>query len=313
MMTYQLHFLRPDWLLAIIPLAALGVLMLRQKSAGRAWQAACDAHLLPHLLDSQGQGPRHRAVLYLLGAALCMILALAGPSGTKLPVPVYEYLHPRVLLLDVSHDSLTADLKPDRLTRAKFKLHDLFQHQDQGQFGLIAYTEEPFVVSPITHDAQTIDALIDPITPDIMPIDGTNLARALQDAAHLIEQTGAGPGDILVLTGTVPSQAAIKTAKKLAARHIYTSILPLTTVDIKNKNAGFEKFALAGRGLNIPFKNTTHDLDAWLNYHAFERSLKAKDHESMPMWRDDGRWLIIPALLLLLIAFRRDWTVRLRP
>ncbi|NCT57578.1 MAG: VWA domain-containing protein [Legionella sp.] len=311
MMTYQLHFLRPDWLLAIIPLAALGVLMLRQKSAGRAWQTACDAHLLPHLLDTQSQNPRQRAVLYLLGAALCMILALAGPSGTKLPVPIYEYLHPRVLLLDVSHESLTRDLKPDRLTRAKFKLHDLFQHQDKGQFGLIAYTEEPFVVSPITHDAQTIDALIDPITPDIMPIDGLNLERALQDAAHLIQQTGAGPGDILVLTGTAPSQAAIKTAKKLAAQHIYTSILPLTTTT--NQSARFNQFAQAGHGLSIPFKNTTQDLDTWLNYHAFERSLKAKDHESMPMWRDDGRWLMIPALLLLLIAFRRDWTLRLRP
>lgn len=311
MMAYQLHFLRPYWLLAIIPLAALGVLVLRQKSVGRAWQTACDAHLLPHLLDTQNQGPRHRAVIYLLGATLCMILALAGPSGTKLPVPVYEYLHPRVLLLDVSHESLTSDLKPDRLTRAKFKLHDLFQHQDKGQFGLIAYTEEPFVVSPITHDAQTIDALIDPITPDIMPIDGINLERALQDAAHLIEQTGAGPADILVLTGTAPSQAAIKTAKKLAAKHIYTSILPLTTST--SHQARFEKFAQAGRGLNIPFQNTTHDLDAWLNYHAFERSLKAKDHESMPMWRDDGRWLIIPALLLVLITFRRNWTLRLRP
>lgn len=310
-MSYQLHFLRPDWLIALIPLAMLGLFMFRQKSAGRAWQAACDAHLLPHLLETHGQGPRHRALLYLLGATACMILSLAGPSGKKLPVPVYEYLHPRVLLLDVSPESLTSDLKPNRLTRAKFKLHDLFQHQDKGQFGLIAYTEEPFVVSPITHDAQTIDALIDPISPDIMPIDGMNLERALQDAAHLIQQTGAGRGDLLVLTGTAPSQAAIKAAKKLATQHIYTSILPLTTANIKNTH--FEKFAHAGHGLNLVFNNTTADLDTWLNYNPFERSLKAKDNESIPVWRDDGRWLIIPALFLLLIAFRRDWPLRLRP
>ncbi|MDF1683703.1 MAG: VWA domain-containing protein [Legionellaceae bacterium] len=310
-MTYQLHFLRPAWLIAIIPLVMLGMFMLLQKSSSRAWQTACDAHLLPHLLETHGQGPRHRALFYLLGAILCMILSLAGPSGKKLPVPVYEYLHPRVLLLDVSRENLASDLKPNRLTRAKFKLHDLFQHQDKGQFGLIAYTEEPFVVSPITHDAQTIDALIDPISPDIMPVDGNNLERALQNAAQLIQQTGAGRGDVLVLTGTVPSQTAIKTAKKLAAQHIYTSILPLTTANIKS--TPFEKFAHAGHGLNIPFKNTTADLKSWLNYNPFEHSLKAKDNESMPVWRDDGRWLIIPVLLLLLIAFRRDWPLRLRP
>lgn len=310
-MTYQLHFLRPDWLIALIPLAIVSIMMLRQKSAGRAWQTACDSHLLPHLLETHGQGPRHRALLCLLGSILCIILSLAGPSGKKLPVPVYEYLHPRVLLLDVSRESLTNDLKPNRLTRAKFKLHDLFQHQDKGQFGLIAYTEEPFIVSPITHDAQTIDALIDPISPDIMPIDGSNLERALLEAAQLIQQTGAGRGDLLVLTGTSPSQPAIQTAKKLAEKHIHTSILPLTTSNIQNTR--FEKFAHAGHGLSIPFKNTTTDLNAWLDYNPFEYALKEKDNASMPAWRDDGRWLIIPALLLLLIAFRRDWPERLRP
>jgi Ca-activated chloride channel homolog len=310
-MTYQLHFLRPDWLMALIPLAILSIMMLRQKSACRAWQTACDTHLLPHLLETKGQGPRHRALLCLLGSTLCLILSLAGPSGKKLPVPVYEYLHPRVLLLDVSRESLTSDLKPNRLTRAKFKLHDLFQHQDKGQFGLIAYTEEPFIVSPITHDAQTIDALIDPISPDIMPIDGINLERALLEGAQLIERTSAGRGDLLVLTGTPPSQSAIQTVKKLAEKHIRTSILPLTTSNIKNTR--FEKFAHAGHGLSIPFKNTTTDLNAWLDYNPFEHSLKEKDNESIPAWRDDGRWLIIPALLLLLIAFRRDWPERLRP
>jgi len=310
-MTYQLHFLRPDWLITLIPLAILSIITLRQKSAGRAWQAACDHHLLPHLLKTHKQGPKHRALLYLFGSAIFMILSLAGPSGKKLPVPVYEYLHPRVLLLDVSRTSLTSDLKPNRLTRAKFKLHDLFQHQDKGQFGLIAYTAEPFIVSPITHDAQTIDALINPISPDIMPIDGINLERALLEAAQLIQQTGAARGDLLVLTGTPPTQSAIHTAGKLAKKHIHTSILPLTTSKISNTR--FEALARAGDGLAIPFKNTNADLNTWLNHNPFELSLKEKDNESIPAWRDDGRWLIIPALILLLIAFRRDWPERLRP
>lgn len=311
MMTYQLHFLRPDWLYALIPLVILSVITLRQKSAGRAWQAACDHHLLPHLLETYSQGPRKRALLYLFASATFMILSLAGPSGKKLPVPVYEYLHPRVLLLDVSQTSLTTDLKPNRLTRAKFKLHDLFQYQDIGQFGLIAYTDEPFVVSPITHDAQTIDALINPISPEIMPVDGNNLERALLEAAQLIKQTGALRGDVLILTGTPPTQSAIHTAEKLAKKHIHTSILPLITSN--TSNARFNALAHAGDGLAIPFKNTNADLKAWLDHNPFERSLKEKDNESIPAWRDDGRWLIIPALILLLIAFRRDWPERLRP
>jgi len=310
-MSYQLHFLRPEWLIALIPLALLMLMMFRQKLVNPTWQAVCDPHLLPHLLETQGQGPKYRALLYLLMASLFMILSLAGPSGKKLPVPVYEYLHPRVVLLDVSRDSLKSDLNPNRLTRAKFKLHDLFQHQDKGQFGLVVYTEEPFVVSPITHDAQTIDALIDPISPTIMPIDGMNLERALHEAEQLIQQTGATGGDLLVLSGTPPNHAAMLAAKKLANKHIRTSILSLTTS--KTHKARFEKFAHAGLGLAIPFNNTSADLNSWLNYNQFEQSLKEKDHAFIPVWRDDGRWLIIPALLLILVAFRRDWPERLRP
>lgn len=310
-MNYQLHFLRPDWLFALIPLTLLAVIILRQKSAEHTWQAVCDTHLLPHLLETGAQAPKYRALLYLLLSAMFMILSLAGPAGKQLPVPVYEYLHPRVLVLDVSRDSLETDLKPNRLTRAKFKLHDLFQHQDKGQFGLVVYTEEPFVVSPITHDAQTIDALIDPISPTIMPIDGMNLERALLEAAQLIQQTGAPRGDLLVLTGSPPDASALHAAKKLADKHIRTSILPLTTS--KTKHARFEKFARAGGGLAIPFSNTSTDLNTWLNHNQFEHSLKEKDNESIPTWRDDGRWLILPALILLLIAFRRNWPERLRP
>lgn len=310
-MSYHLHFLRPDWFFALIPWGLLILLCLRQQSASHAWQRVCDPHLLPHLLEHGNQAPRRRAQVYFLSALCLIILSLTGPSGKRLPVPVYHPINPRVVVLDLSDTMLKTDLKPNRLTRAKFKLHDLFQKEDAGQFGLVVYTSEPFVVSPLTRDAHTIDSLIHSLDPSIMPVGGMDLKQALQEGARLIKQTQATQGTLLVLTGSAPSTEAIQTVKNLSHQHIQTSILPLTTS--MTNHAAFKAFADAGDGQALRFTHTTNDLDQWLKNSGEEQMSGAQTDDAIPVWRDDGRWLLIPALLCLLPAFRRHWLLRIRP
>ena len=308
-MNYPLHFLRPAWFFVLIPLVLLAYVLLRQKTLSHAWKTVCDQHLLPHLIQTEGLGAQKRALLYLLCAAFFMLLSLTGPTWKKLPTPTYHAVHPRLILLDLSSEMLADDLKPNRLTRAKFKLHDLFQYQNKGQFGLIVYTAEPFVVSPLTLDAQTIDALINQLEPSIMPVAGSNLAEALKEGKKLIQQSGAAYGDLLVLTGTSPSKAAINTAKKLSEAHIQTSILTLTAS--KKQSSAFKAFAKAGNGQNIPFSHKEKDIQQWLAEGSHEEIMQANLTNTVPVWRDDGRWFLIPVLLCLLPVFRRAWLMRI--
>src|SRR5262249_40593683 len=162
----------PWWLLAALPLLGLLWSLWRQSPRVLAWAAVCDRHLLEYLMQSKGQGRRHLALLSLFISGLCMCISLAGPTWSRLPVPLFKQIQPRVLVLDMSNAMLENDLTPDRLTRAKFKLHDLFKRRDIGQFGLVVYTGEPFVVSPLTDDARTIDSLLSSLSPDIMPVEG---------------------------------------------------------------------------------------------------------------------------------------------
>ncbi len=309
-MNYQLHFLRPEWFFACIPLCLLAYFFLRQKAVPHVWDTICDKHLLPHLIQVQGHGARKRAQWFLLGSAFFMIIALTGPTGKQLPTPTYHPVHPRLVVMDLSSAMFEKDLKPSRLIRAKFKLHDLFQYQDKGQFGLIVYTKEPFVVSPLTLDAQTIDALVDQLDPNIMPVGGMNLADALKEAEHLIQQSGATYGDLLVLTGTPPSEAAIRSAKKRYQKHIRTSVLMLTPS--KARQNAFLALAKAGGGAAIPFQNTEADLKQWLTQSTLDETFQENLNNTIPVWRDDGRWFLIPALLCLLPAFRRFWLMRVQ-
>ncbi|MBA2657434.1 MAG: VWA domain-containing protein [Tatlockia sp.] len=302
------HFLRPGWLILILLILGLLWFFLRQSSGLNAWAAVCDSHLLKHLTQSKGQRGRHFALICLFISLLFMCFSLAGPTWARLPVPTYKQIQPRVLVLDLSDSMLINDLKPNRLTRAKFKLHDLFA-RPIGQFGLIAYTGEPFVVAPLTDDAQTIDSLLSSLSPEIMPVAGQKLDLALEEAARLIANAGFKEGQILVLSGETPSLEAIETAKNLAKKQIYTSVMPITGE--KTASTLFNDLAQAGEGEVIPFSDRSIDLDRWLEVSGNQQKFTLSNDDDIPVWRDEGRWFLIPALALLLPIFRRGWLQRI--
>lgn len=301
------HFLRPWWLMLILPLIGFTVILWRQNPKLHAWSDVCDSHLLEHLLQRKGQGKRMFSLSFLLMSLFFMILSISGPSWVKLPVATYKSIEPRVLVLDMSDNMMASDLSPNRLSRAKFKLHDIFIRKDVGQFGLIVYTGEPFVVSPLTDDGQTISSLLSSLTQDIMPVGGQNLDSALDEASRLISQAGYNHGQILVLTADTPSAESIDKAKKLAQSGIISSIMPVRAD--KDLNPLYNNFANAGQGQLLKYTSDSSDLEQWLRSTGKEEYTLSQN-EDIPLWRDEGRWFLIPALLLLLPVFQRGWLQR---
>ncbi len=301
------HFLRPWCLLFIIPYLCLMVLLWRRSPKLHGWSEICDKHLLAHLPQSKGSQKQLNSILVLLFSFFFMIIALAGPSWHQLPVPTYKSIQPRVLLLDMSEHMMSKDLSPNRLSRAKFKLYDILAHKEVGQFGLIVYTSEPFVVSPLTDDGQTITSLLSVLTPEVLPVTGQKLESALSEANRLIKQAGYQQGQILVLTADTPSTAAINQAKNLAEEGVFSSIMPIRSDS--DLNPLFQKFAQAGEGRLLPYRSDSSDLNGWLNKKQ-QQFIKNK-HDEIPEWRDEGRWFLIPALLLFLPVFQRGWIRRM--
>lgn len=306
-MSADFHFLRAWWLLMILPLIALALILWRQKSRLHGWSEVCDAHLLPHLLQKKGLGQRLGSLLCVYFSILFMIISCAGPAWYKLPVATYKPIQARVLVLDMSDNMMATDLSPDRLSRAKFKLSDLFAHKDAGQFGLVVFTSEPFVVSPLTDDGHTISSLLSSLTPEIMPVSGQNLESALNEASQLIKQAGYDQGQILVLTADSPSRSSIDLAKKLTESGIDSSIMPVKAD--KNMNPLFQRFAEAGNGQMLKYSSDDRDLKQWLDASKNNEFALSKE-DDIPLWRDEGRWFLIPALLLLLPVFQRGWIQR---
>ena len=64
------HLLRPVWLLALIPVAAIFAMLLRRQNPRAQWGKVIAPHLLQHLIVQPGQG-RGASPLYLVTSAWC--------------------------------------------------------------------------------------------------------------------------------------------------------------------------------------------------------------------------------------------------
>ena len=147
------HFLYPWWLLLLLPLALLLWQLRRRRGAGDgAWSKLVDPLLQPYVIVQGEAAQRDRSWLLAALAGIIAILALAGPAWKKQPQPVHRLQSPLVILLDLSASMYAQDIKPSRLTRARFELSDLLEARREGQTGLIVFAGDAFAVTPLTED-----------------------------------------------------------------------------------------------------------------------------------------------------------------
>ena len=142
------HFIRPLWLLALIPWLGLCYACLRRQAVPGNWSRVCDPALLPHILETvEPANRRLRAGLLALGGVL------AGPAWKRAPQPTFRDESPLVIVLDLSASMYADDLSPDRISRVRFRLADLLRDRDAGRAGataLVVFAGDAFTVTPLT-------------------------------------------------------------------------------------------------------------------------------------------------------------------
>jgi Ca-activated chloride channel family protein len=198
-----LHFIRPWWLLAVIPALLLAWRWARRRRADSHWESSIAPQLLRVLLE-RGASRRSRRLPWLAGLALSVAaIGLAGPAWERLPQPVERRTDALVILLDLSLSMFAEDVAPSRLVRARQKIADILRTRDEGFTALVAYAGDAHAVVPLTDDTRTIENLLTALRPDMMPVLGSNLADAIDEAARLFGNAGIVQGRILVVTDGV--------------------------------------------------------------------------------------------------------------
>ena len=105
--------------------------------------------------------------------------------------------------MDMSYSMYATDVKPNRITRARYKAVDLLAKINEGDIGLIAYAGDAFIISPLTQDIKNIELLLPSLSPDIMPVQGANAFAALNLADKTLKNAGHVSGDIYWFTDDI--------------------------------------------------------------------------------------------------------------
>ena len=332
-MPEQFHFLQPLWFLALIPLAALLWWLPRAGRAGSHWQRACESHLLPYLLNKPVSAFSQLPIgLFAIGGLLAVV-ALADPVWQKQLQPVYRNQDALVVVLDLSRSMLSSDLTPSRLERARYKLADILTRRKEGQTGLVVFAGDAFTVAPLTNDARTIQSLLAPLSPDLMPVQGSRADLGLQQAGKLMQQAGIPRGDILLMTDGYSDPRAQNVAADLQRQGYRLSVLGVggdQPAPIPDGQGGFvrdsqgrvvmptldvamlQQLASAGGGRYHTISVSDADLTQVLpaSSQTLDTRLQ-RTEQSTDRWQSQGPWVVLALLPLAALAFRRGWLLTL--
>ena len=320
------HFIRPYWLLAMIPWLGVLVLTARHKLQQGNWSKVCDEALLPFILQQKAVN-RSRVSLTMGGlASLLAIGALAGPTWERLPSPVFRNDSALVIALDLSRSMDAADIKPNRLVRARYKIADILKQRKDGQTALLVYAGDAFTVTPLTDDTDTIASQLSALTTDIMPSQGSHTAIALEHAKDLLKQAGLQQGHILLVTDGVDFDSTEAAVKSLGAYDL--SILGVGTaagapilaseggfvkdrqgnIVVPKLNAGeLAKLTDLGHGIYQTISANDRDIATLTTY--FDSRVKEKSAQQSDLqlrqWAEIGPWLLLLVLPLAALSFRK--------
>ncbi len=336
--TLTFHLLRPWWLMAILPALALAWLLLKRRADNSGWAAVIDSELLNELLDGQQQAHTKWPMHALLLAWILAACAMAGPCFEKNNQAALKQADAVVILLDLSPSMLAQDVQPSRLQAAHYKILDLLHQRREGYTGLIAYSGSAHVVAPLSDDTNTIAALVNTLTPNIMPSIGSSVEDAISEALQLLENSHFSRGRILLLTDGVVPEALENIHQQLKGKSIELDVIGIGTSAgapislpggnfVKDNNGNIlmnkldestlQKTAQENGGYYSPLRADDKDIAPliappdWLAQMGNGDSRDAS--HTVENWQDIGYWLALPCALLVLLFFRRGVLICLLP
>jgi Ca-activated chloride channel family protein len=324
------HFLRPLLLLGLIPAVALVLLLRYLQGSQSNWTQAIDPRLLPYLLDKTATRQQSWPLYGLLTMWLLGIVALAGPTWEQMPVPVQEREDAVVIVLDLSLSMYAEDLRPNRAIRAQRKIMDILDFRSkEGQTGLVVYAGDAHAVTPMTNDVETINNLVPSLQPDIMPVRGSKPLNGVTLAMDLLANSALTAGRILLLTDGITQSDAAAITDQLAGSGHTLSVIGFGTEDgapipmgqegyLRDANdaiviprlerAPLQQLASRNGGRYADAELTDTDIEYLLEERVFadDEALVEVDRE-YDTWNEAGPWLLLLAIPLAALAFRRGW------
>lgn len=272
-------------------------------------------------------GSSHRRWLktgLVLGAVAFLCVALAGPRYGFHWREIEQKGVDLLIALDCSKSMLAQDIKPTRLDRAKREIYDLLTMLQGDRVGLIAFSGTAFPQCPLTLDYEAFHLFLSTLTPDIMPVGGTDLDAAIRTALAGFDKKAATEKAVILITDGEntgqgdPIQAA-EEARDQGVKIFCIGVGSQGGVPVPDGEGGFQKdrsggivvtrldeevlkkMAVLTGGTYV--RSVAGDMDLDVIYHReilgkIERSTLTGGRKQV--WEDRYQWALALAILALL-------------
>ena len=278
------------YLLVLIPILVLihFLMLRRQKKRLRKFG---DLELVRQLMPNVSRFRPLVKFWLLLGALALLIVVLARPQfGNKISHEKRTGIE-TIICMDISNSMLAEDVTPSRLDRAKMMVENLVDHFTNDKIGLIVFAGDAFVQLPITSDYVSAKMFLSSITPAMISTQGTDIAAAINMAAHsFTQEENIGKAIIVITDGEDHEGGALEAAKEAKAKG-------MTVMSALNEQM-CRQLADAGSGAYIHVENNSNAQEQLDN----ELDKLSKKETSSTIYSDfDEQFQAVAIIVLLLL------------
>lgn len=155
------------------------------------------AYLVRFYMLCRKTGNRFNPIVYKLFLRTTyfslMLISLLGPTFglAKKDVPIAE--KDVFIALDLSASMTADDVLPSRFEKAKASILKLIELVNSSRIGIIIFTSDAFLHSPLTSDKNALRSLTEILSPDLIESKGTDYAEPLRLALEKFKKRNDSP------------------------------------------------------------------------------------------------------------------------
>jgi Ca-activated chloride channel family protein len=169
------------WFLLVLPVL-LALMWIKRRSVRKIQKEYFSEELFTTLRKGfWSTGMAIKTTLFISGLVFVLV-ALAGPKvGTEVREVKRRGID-MLIALDLSASMNAEDVRPSRLEKAKFEINRLIERLKGDRVGLVVFTGEAFLQSPMTLDYSALKLFLEIVDTDQMPSSATDFRAAMETA-----------------------------------------------------------------------------------------------------------------------------------
>ena len=305
------------WALALLALVVIAAALELRRERGRTGGVLFSSlGLLPRARGSWRVRSRWLLLPLRVAAATALIVALAAPSVVQAAFDVPAEGIDIVIVVDTSSSMTTPDLggRP-RIDVVKTVVHDFLGGLKNDRVGIVIFSAESMVLSPLSLDYAAAQRLMEPVVAGRPLRDGTAIGTGLATGLNVVRESTARGKVAILLTdgqnnaGDVQPTDAAQIAKLLGVR-LYTigAVAARSSTDIDE--ILLRRMSTMTGGLYFRASDETALRDVYREIQTLEkarvgtRAFISTEDASLP-FAAAGAGLLALQLLLALTVFRR--------